>query len=149
MRFVADSMLGKLARHLRIMGYDTLYHTGYSPEELAGLVREGRTLLTRNRSTAQLHSPCVFLWSDLVKDQLEELDRATALERNRKNWFSRCLVCNELLVRAEAETARESVPDFVFSRYSERIQYCPGCKRFYWPGTHKERMLEKLSEWGF
>jgi len=147
--FVADSMLGKLARYLRIMGYDTFYQSSYPDQRLSELVMEGRILLTRNHATSRLYSNCVFIDSDLVKDQLKAVDTALNLTRDRKNWFRRCLVCNSPLSKAEGEVARESVPDFVFFNYRKRIVFCPCCKRFYWPGTHRERMLGRLKEWGF
>ena len=147
--FVADSMLGKLARYLRIMGYDTFYQSSYPDQRLSELVMEGRVLLTRNHATARLYSNSIFIDSDLVKDQLEVVDSTLKLTRDHGNWFSRCLICNSPLSKAEGEVARENVPDFVFLKYPERILFCPSCKRFYWPGTHRERMLERLKDWGF
>ena len=149
MVFVADSMLGKLARYLRIMGYDTVYQSSYGNQRLSELVMEGRVLLTRDRAIAKLYSNAVFIDSDLVRDQLKAVDRAVRLSRDHGKWFSRCLICNSPLSKAEGKVAREHVPDFVFSNYGERIFFCPSCERFYWPGTHRERMVERLKEWGF
>ena len=147
--FVADSMLGKLARYLRIMGYDTFYQPSYPDQRLSELVMEGRTLLTRNQATARLYANSIFIEEDLVKDQLKAVDNAHRLTRDHKNWFNRCSICNSPLSKAEGEAAKENVPDFVFFKLPERIFFCPSCRRFYWPGTHRERMLERLKEWGF
>jgi len=147
--FVADSMLGKLARYLRIMGYDTFYQPRYPDQRLSELVREGRILLTRNRATARLYSNSIFIDCDLVKDQLKVVYSTLRLARDHKNWFSRCLICNSPLSKAEGEVARQNVPDFVFFKYPQRILSCPTCKRFFWPGTHRERMVERLKDWGF
>lgn len=147
--FVADSMLGKLARYLRIMGYDTLYQPSYPDRRLSKLVMEGRILLTRNHATARLYTNSIFIEGDLVRDQLKALDSVLGLTRDHRDWFSRCSICNSALSKAEGEVARENVPDFVFFNYHERILFCPSCRRFYWPGTHRERMLERLKEWGF
>jgi len=147
--FVADSMLGKLARYLRIMGYDTFYQPRYPDQRLSELVREGRILLTRNRATGRLYANSIFIDRDLVKDQLKVLDSTLKLAQDHRNWFSRCLVCNSPISKAEGEAVRENVPDFVFLKYPDRIFYCPTCKRFYWPGTHRERMVERLNDWGF
>jgi len=68
--FVADTMLGKLAKYLRVMGYDTFYQKGYPDQRLSELVKEGRILLTRNHATATQYSNSVFIDHDLVKDQL-------------------------------------------------------------------------------
>jgi hypothetical protein len=149
MLFVADKMLGKLARYLRIIGYDTFYQSSYPDQRLSELVKEGRILLTRNHATARQYSNSIFVDCDLVKDQLNVVDNAITLTRDRRDWFSRCLVCNSPLSKTEGETARQNVPDFVFFKYHERILFCPTCKRFYWPGTHRQRMLERLKDWGF
>ncbi|UCF72592.1 MAG: hypothetical protein JSW35_10540 [Deltaproteobacteria bacterium] len=147
--FVADSMLGKLARYLRIMGYDTFYQSSYSGRRLSELVMEGRTLLTRNHAIVRSYSNAIFIEADLVKDQLKAVDSAVGLTRDQRSWFSRCLICNSPLSKAKAEVAREHVPDFVFLNYHGKILSCPSCKRFYWPGTHRERTLERLKDWGF
>ena len=148
-QFVADKMLGKLARYLRIIGYDTFYQSSYPDQRLSELVKEGRILLTRNHATARQYSNSIFVDCDLVKDQLNVVDNAITLTRDRRDWFSRCLVCNSPLSKTEGEAARQNVPDFVFFKYHERILFCPTCKRFYWPGTHRQRMLERLKDWGF
>jgi len=147
--FVADTMLGKLARYLRIMGYDTFYQTSYQDQKLSDLVKEGRILLTKNHTTATQYSNSVFIDHDLVKDQLKAVDKSLKLTRDRRDWFSRCLVCNSPLSKAELEVARQNVPDFVFFKYHERIVFCSTCRRFYWPGTHRERMLERLKDWEY
>lgn len=148
-RFAADSMLGKLARYLRVMGYDTVYRSKYSDKILSELVEDGRILLTRNRATARQYHNSVFIDGDLVEDQLKAVDRAAKLTRDLEKWFKRCLVCNSSLFKAEAEAAKENVPDFIFLKHSERIVFCPSCGRFYWPGTHRQRMFERLKDWGF
>jgi uncharacterized protein with PIN domain len=147
--FVADTVLGKLAKYLRIMGYDTFYQTSYLDQRLSELVKEGRILLTRNHTAATQYSNSIFIDHDLVKDQLKAVDNSLKLTRDRKDWFSRCIVCNSLLSKTELEVARQHVPEFVFFTYHERIVFCSTCKRFYWPGTHRERMVERLKDWGY
>ena len=149
MVFVADSMLGKLARYLRIMGYDTIYQKGYSEQRLSELVAEGRVLLTRSTVRVTEYPHSVFIDRDLVKDQLTVLDSNLRMSRDQEKWFTRCSICNSPLSKVDREGAQAHVPDYVFFRYPEKIQFCPSCKRFYWPGTHRERMLERLKDWGF
>jgi len=149
MLFVADSMLGKLARYLRIMGYDTIYQKSYSEQRLSELVAEGRVLLTRSTIRATEYPHAVSIDRDLVKDQLTVLDSNLRLSRNQEKWFTRCSICNSPLSKVDREVAQEHVPDYIFFRYPERIQFCPLCKRYYWPGTHRERMVERLRDWGF
>jgi len=141
-------MLGKLARYLRIMGYDTVYQSYYPDKKLNNLVMEGRILITKNQKTARAYSHSIFIDSDCVKNQLRYIDNRLGLKLDPKRWLSRCLLCNSTLMKAESESARKNVPDFVFSNYLEQIFYCQSCKKFYWPGTHRDNMLERLRDWG-
>lgn len=149
MPFVVDSMLGALARYLRIMGYDTAYQPHYTDQGIRELVEEGRVLLTRSRARAIQHENSILVDRDLVRDQLEVVDRAVGLTRDRAGYFRRCIRCNSPLEKAEEEAAREQVPDYVFTTQRDRILFCPSCGRCYWPGTHRERMLAILRDWGF
>lgn len=140
MPFVVDSMLGALAKYLRIMSYDTEYQPHYTDQRIRELVEEGRVLLTRSRERAIQHENSILVDRDLVRDQLEVLDRAVGLTRDRAGYFRRCIRCNSPLEKAQEEAAREQVPDHVFTTHRNRILFCPSCGRCYWPGTHRERM---------
>jgi uncharacterized protein with PIN domain len=149
MRFVADSMLGKLARYLRIMGYDTVYQKTYSDQKLVELVEEGRVLLTRSNARFSKYPDSIFIDHDLIRDQLRAVDRNIGLNRDQGKWFTRCSVCNGMLSDVNRELGRQHVPDFVLLSYPDKVRFCPSCGRFYWPGTHRERMLARLKNWGF
>ncbi|MFW6148025.1 MAG: Mut7-C RNAse domain-containing protein [Thermodesulfobacteriota bacterium] len=149
MLFVADSMLGALAKYLRIMGYDTAYHPHYTDQQIKDLVGQGRVLVTRSQERARQYENSIFVDRDLVKEQLEIVDEAVRLSRDRTAYFGRCIRCNSPLEKAEEEVARERVPDYIFSTYKGRIFFCPSCGRCYWPGTHREGALKLLEQWGF
>jgi uncharacterized protein len=149
MAFVVDSMLGSLAKYLRIMGYDTAYQPHYTDQRIGELVGEGRVLLTRSRERAAHYENSILVDRDLVKDQLALLDKTVGLTRDREAYFRRCIRCNALLEKAEEEFAREHVPDYVFAMQKDRILFCPTCRRCYWPGTHRERMAAILRDWGY
>jgi len=134
MMFVVDTMLGKLSRYLRIMGYDTFYQTSYSDQRLSELVKEGRILLTRNHTTATRYTNAFFIDHDRVKDQLKAVDSSLRLTRDRKDWFSRCTVCNSPLSKAKLEVARDNVPD-------ERIALRTICKRLLLAGHTVQTIL--------
>jgi uncharacterized protein with PIN domain len=147
-RFVAEAMLGKLAKWMRMMGYDVVYQRSYREEDLVRLMAGGRRLLSR-RVEAQAHHPGVlFLRSDQVGDQLKELKSLGALKLDQSRFFTRCLLCNEALKEADPEAAKSSLPEYVFHENPSGILYCPGCGRFFWPGTHRDRMLKQLEDWG-
>jgi len=149
-QFVADAMLGKLAKWLRVLGYDTYYQPGYTPEILASLVGEGRVLLTRHRKRAEQSGHMgVLIHSNHVGEQLSELARALNLKPDPSAWFSRCLVCNVPLSASSEADAREKVPDYIFHQNVNQIRFCPTCGRHYWPGSHRSRMEAQLKRWGF
>jgi uncharacterized protein with PIN domain len=148
MKFVVDSMLGRLATWLRVLGYDTHYESHYSKGELADLMRQDRRLVTRNRTKLNLSPEAVFLHSDHVEEQLEELFVRLDLDPDPSRWFTRCLRCNTVLEAAGNEEAMEKVPEYVFYESRGKIRVCRGCGRYFWPGSHRKRMLKQLNAWG-
>lgn len=146
---VADTMLGKLARWLRVMGYDILFQSSYPDGILGGHIREGRRLLTRTQALQGMYPDVLIIHSDRVENQVQEAVNGLGLVPDRKKWFSRCLVCNVPLEEAALEERLENVPDYILYENPTGIRHCVGCNRYFWPGTHRERMLQKLEEWGF
>jgi uncharacterized protein with PIN domain len=147
-KFIADVMLGRLAKWLRVLGYDTLYQPFYKQGMIETAVREGHRLLSRHRPTVAHYANAMLIRSDHVKDQLYEMKNAGAITSERSQWFSRCLLCNALLQKAEEADARENVPEYVFYQSASAISACPSCGRYFWPGSHRERMVRQLEEWG-
>jgi uncharacterized protein with PIN domain len=147
-KFVADSMLGKLAKWLRVLGYDTHYESYYRPGEIDRLVAEGRTLLSRHKKRVDSYSKAILLCSNDAGGQLAELREKLGLNPDRLKQFSRCLICNVILQEAVPGKAKENVPEYVFYENMSEIRFCPSCGRYYWPGSHRLRMARKLREWG-
>ena len=148
-RFVADSMLGRLAKWLRVLGYDTVYLPRYEGGELDRFVREGRRLLSRHRQVVEQYGDSMFIASDHVGEQLAEVKEKAPLSPEGACCFTRCLRCNRLLEEADRVEARENVPEYVFYQDMMEIRTCPSCGRFFWPGSHRKRMEEQLKRWGF
>jgi len=142
-RFLADSMLGTLAKWLRILGYDTAYCVHIDDHQLIRLSRaEGRILLTRDTGLSQRKGlTCLFVESSVLEEQLAQVVRALRLPLD--NAFSRCPVCNTVLEEIPKHEAWGQVPPFVFQT-QESFRLCPDCNRFYWRGTHWRRMEESL-----
>ena len=150
MLLAVDIMLGKLARYLRIMGYDTLCSTNCTEKEIVSMsAEEGRILLTRSDETASMCTGSVIINADLIKDQLKIADNALNCSRAQNNWFTRCSICNSMLISVEEQKVKNNVPDYVFIKHTDKIRFCHICNRFYWPGTHREKMRARLKEWGF
>lgn len=149
-RFVADVMVGKLAKWLRVLGYDTHYQPHYSSEAIDGFVTDGRIFLTRHRRRAEkLGNAAVLICGNQVSEQLMELKRELHLEPARSTWFRRCLICNAILRRAREGVADDKIPEYVLYQNTTNISFCPLCGRYFWPGSHRSRMEKQLKEWGF
>ncbi len=142
-------MLGRLAKWLRVLGYDTHYQRYYPKGAIKGLLGQERRLLSRNRGLVTCYPETLVIVSDQVGNQLREVAMQTGITPDRSMWFSRCLICNEPLMKAEAEEARERIPEYVYYQGPARIQACPSCGRYFWPGSHRERMMKQLIAWGF
>ena len=149
MRFVADRMLGKLAKWLRIIGQDVTYGPHLSGYGLIRAARrEGRLILTRDRGVAKKSPPeYLMIQSDRFREQLKQVVQTCRLDPV-KNPFTRCLECNTLLDPIPKKAVQGKVPPYVFST-QERFSFCRKCQRIYWPATHQQRMLEELKTLGF
>lgn len=141
-RLLADAMLGKLARWLRLLGFDT----EYAPLEDAALAAraraEGRLLLTRDHALAARRGLRVLLiTSEALEDQLRQvLDTVGYPERGTP---PRCMACNVPLVILTPAEAAPYVPPYV-ARTQTRFRRCPSCGRITWPATHWATMRERL-----
>ncbi|MBI4296070.1 MAG: Mut7-C RNAse domain-containing protein [Chloroflexi bacterium] len=149
-KFIVDNNVGKLAKWLRMMGYDTLFFRGHDDSDMvATALAQNRVLITRDThirerrvaSTGELK--LVFLDSDEPEVQIRQV--VQALKLDTKGSFSLCLECNEALVERTKEGAKERIPPYVFRTQSQYME-CPACHRIYWRGTHWQRMSKKLDE---
>jgi uncharacterized protein with PIN domain len=140
---MADNMLGTLAKWLRVAGVDCDYAAGLDDDELVGVARGGRVVLTRDKELARrCGERGVYLASDVLEEQLLQVLRLVPGLLGAEP-LSRCLVCNVPLVDATLEEVRDRVAAGVLERNS-RFWRCPRCERVYWSGTHVERMEERL-----
>lgn len=147
-RFVVDASLGRLARWLRVLGFDTLYPFPQWREGGMPLGVEGRLLITRASGLAGRHTPSILLHALGVGDCLKELEARGLIRASHCRCFSRCLLCNAPLVLMCPEDAQDRVPDHVYHQYRGRIRLCPSCRRLYWPGTHSAGMRAQCRAWG-
>ena len=148
MKYIADRMLGKLAKELRMLGYDTLYYRGEDAYELVKLAREeARVILTRNTRIIpkRPEDRIIRIMEDKPPLQLRELVQKKVISLNEKNLFSRCLLCNISLLEISREEAEGKVPDFIFYQQKEFFR-CPKCLRIYWQGSHQTHMQKKVDE---
>lgn len=143
-RFVADTHLGKLARHLRVAGFDCLWENDFGDEEIVAYsVAQKRIILTRDLGILkrQAVERGHFVRATESGAQLREVVRAFQLE-NSLRPFTRCRACNVELGEVSKESVAERLPPEVRLRF-DRFTECPQCRRVFWRGTHYER-LERL-----
>ncbi len=142
-----DVMLGRLARWLRLMGYDVTYMADTDDIEIVRAARaQKRLVLTRDRGLAARRAiEAVLITSQDLDDQIEQV--TTEVGPPPQPAVPRCVVCNTPLEPLSPQAARERVPPYVW-RTKSSFARCPACKRIYWPGTHWEAIRERLGESG-
>ena len=142
-RFLCDSMVGSLARWLRLFGFDAEY-SGAEDGELARRAREeGRWLLTRDRELASVGPRTVLIRSEGLEDQLVEVFRRLDLVPAPTLERARCSRCNGKLADLPRNAAEAFVPPFV-ARTAPRFRRCTYCGTVYWPGSHTEKILRRM-----
>jgi uncharacterized protein len=145
--FVADAHLGRLARLLRMMGFDTLYRNDFSDDEIVALAAaQGRIVLTRDRELLKRRQVTHGCYVQALKpeQQLREIFQRLDLARSARP-FSLCLECNAPLQPVERQAAADRVPPGVWRR-QERYSGCNICQRLFWEGSHWEHMRALVEE---
>ncbi|ASJ09662.1 hypothetical protein A3L11_10620 [Thermococcus siculi] len=145
MRFIADMMLGRLARWLRLYGYDTLYGVEDDDEILRIARDEGRVILTRDATLSErarrLGLEVILLGSNSFEEQIEELKSFGVEFRELFPANARCPKCNGPIKPVSKEEIRNKVPESVYRKYDE-FYVCENCGQIYWPGRQWEEMLK-------
>ena len=145
-KFLADIMLGSLARWLRILGYDTAYDNQIEDDDLIERCRrERRVGLTRDRRLAQRSRlpDCLLIEREELFEQIREVLEAIGHPMDLDRLLSRCLECNSLLQSVDKDGIRLQVPAYVFKTQAH-FKRCPGCQRIYWGGTHRRNIYQRL-----
>jgi uncharacterized protein len=151
-KFIVDLNVGKLARWLRLMGYDTVFLPHLDDGDMVKMaLTQQRVLLTRDTQIMQWNIvssgrvKAILIEEDDPRKQL--LQVAQRLNLNYQfNPFSRCLECNALLETRTPQEIEGQVPPYVFKTQSKYTQ-CPDCHRIYWRGTHWQAMNRVLQGW--
>jgi uncharacterized protein with PIN domain len=141
-RFVAENTLGKLAKWLRILGFDTIYEReivckrSYDPK---------RIRLTRTQQIR--HTPAdtsvIFITSDHYLKQIKQVIKEVGISLDDIQPFSRCIRCNDSIWKVEKESVIGKVPDYIWETH-DTFQTCPRCNRLYWPGSHISQSRERI-----
>jgi hypothetical protein len=149
MKFIADSNVGKLAKWLRIMGYDARFFEGSNDSQMIAIaLAENRVILTRDTqimrrrliTSGQLKA--ILIQSDEPERQIRQVIDILKLDC-RFQPFSICLECNQPLAERSREQVKDLVPPYVFQTQNQYME-CPACHRIYWRGTHWQAMTKNL-----
>ena len=138
-------MLGKLAVRLRLLGFDTTYHSDIEDSLLLRRSREeNRLLLTRDLELTKTRGAnAYFVANRKLLDQLREVIGRFKLDLSPDQFFTRCSVCNELLIPVPKESVRGKVPPVVYKTF-QQFSYSPACEHYYWKGSHYHRLLSEI-----
>ena len=143
-KFIADCMLGTLAKRLRFLGYDTLFFNKIEDSHLVKIaLDQNRIIITRDsglvrRKAASKH---IFIESDNLDLQTEAVLSAAGIEANESKPGTRCLLCNVELQPLAKRDAIGKVPPFIFLAHS-KFNQCSNCGRIYWKGSHMKNAME-------
>lgn len=144
-RFIADVMLGRLAKWLRLAGFDVLYSNNFDDDEIIEISnRERRVLLSRDTRLLirRAVKEFVFPRSELVQEQVKEVFAAVHLS-SLAAPLTRCLSCNEPLGEIPRESVEGRVPPYVFET-QKSFKSCVSCGRIFWAGTHRASVIRSL-----
>jgi uncharacterized protein with PIN domain len=149
LRFIVDQNVGKLAKWLRMMGYDSLFFTGEDDSQMVRqAMAEDRILLTRDTGIMKRkvvtggRLKAILMESEEPEQQMRQLMAAIDLN-SQSRPFTICLECNRPLIDREPAEVKDRVPPYV-SKTQTQYMECPECHRIYWRGTHWKAMLNKL-----
>ncbi len=144
-RFLLDNHLGRLAAHLRMLGFDCRYQNDYDDEQLSQLAEaEERILLTRDRRLLMrkvIHAGYCPRSLDPDNQLLEVVHRFKL--NGRFTPFHRCLRCNERLAPVDKASILDRLEPLT-RLYFDEFQRCPNCDQIYWKGSHYQHMLELI-----
>jgi uncharacterized protein with PIN domain len=141
MKFIADVMLGRLAKRMRLLGFDVLYDRTLDDNEIIRLsLEEDRVVLTRDTALAErpLAANHVFITDNDIRKQIQQVLSSFAFHELPRP-LTRCSECNEQLSTIPRKETQDLVPVYVHEK-NEEFLGCLKCGRIYWKGTHTRRM---------
>ena len=151
LKFIVDNNVGKLAKWLRIMGYDTLFFSSHNDSHMvATALAEGRVILTRDtqimkrRVVTSGRLKAILIQNDKPELQMHQVIDTLNLDCQFRP-FTICLECNQPLVVRTKQEVKDLVPPYVFQTQNQYME-CLACHRIYWRGTHWQAMTQNLEK---
>ncbi|RCK71700.1 MAG: hypothetical protein IGBAC_0791 [Ignavibacteriae bacterium] len=140
-------MLEKLARWLRIIGYDVIFNPKMELIELIQIANyQNRIFVTRRRYLPMdvTINNLYKLMSENFEEQFRDVVEKFGLDI-KSGIFTRCTDCNEIVVKVEKESVKDRVPEMSWQGFQEFYE-CPKCKKVFWKGAHYKNTIRKLEK---
>jgi len=146
-KFLVDFMCGRLAKWLRILGYDAEFIKDTSRHKLImKSLSEQRIVLTRDtRLSKKKVYKLILIKSDKIREQVRQVIKELNLKLQKEKFFSICSICNKKVELVEKEKVKDLVPLYVYQTINEFYQ-CPECKHVYWQGSHYDLFLKEVEK---
>lgn len=140
--FAVEKTLGKLAKWLRILGFDTIYDSN-----ILDLIEGDRIVLTRTKHILNEHNTdkLLFIESDKAFKQIKEVIITLGIVEEDIRPFTRCIRCNTKLTLVAKDSLRSAVPDYVWENQNS-FKACNKCEKIYWQGSHTKRGMELIKK---
>ena len=150
MKFLADAMLGKLKRWLRMLGQDVLYSAEFDDSELLALAKkEERILLTKDfelyKRAVSRGLDTYYVEGRIESEMLAEVAKRYSLQLTVDMDKSHCPICNTKLVPAPKEQLKDELEKNTYTYY-DKFWKCPNCGQIYWQGAHWNQINKTLSQ---
>ena len=145
-KFAADMMVGKLARWMKLLGYDVIYFRDINDDELVRIAQEScRIVLTRDHHFLQYPDCETFLLDST--DFWQQLGSVCAHFplKFAETLFSRCTYCNVPIHPVEKQAVEHLLPPLV-REGQNKIYQCPQCQKLYWEATHVAHVKKMLKD---
>ncbi len=146
-KFILDVHLGRLAKHMRMLGFDSLYKNNFTEEEIISIsLSEKRAILTRSSGLLKHREITHGYWlrNTNPTEQLKEVIERFQLSRLIKE-FTRCLICNSIIEKIDKSKVEDRLPHKVKEWHAE-FYFCEKCDKVYWKGTHYFKMKELIND---
>lgn len=150
-RFIVDAMLGKLAKKLRLLGYDSLYSSSIEDENLLQIAqKENRIIITKDLQL--IHKAKKYQIANIQITKDKEIEQLVQINENVNlgkctisDSNSRCPICNGELKYTEKKDISKKVPIGVFENTND-FWTCGNCGKIYWEGTHIKNLQKFNAE---
>lgn len=148
LRFITDHNLGKLAKWLRLLGYDTLFYEGKTNKDLWNRAfEEKRIVLTRKKNLRYYPEKVktVLVVPETLEAQLTELFTILALKPKEETFLKLCSICNHVLQQVEKKEVLDLVPSYILESQNQ-FYLCSVCEKVYWRGSHAAQIIKTLRQ---